>query len=62
MKTLPKKLFVTLENPGTQDEYLSAQVDKKGMVEMGQIKEIGEYVLKRRVEVEGVIQELREIG
>jgi hypothetical protein len=62
MKKLPKTLFVTLESPGTDDEYLNAQAEKGDLVEMHQTKEIGEYVLKRRVEVKGVAEELREVG
>jgi hypothetical protein len=62
MKKLPKTIFVTLEDAGTDDEYLNAQTDKSSLVEMHQTKQIGEYVLKRRVEVKGVAQELREVG
>ncbi len=54
MKTLPKTLFVSLEQPDTDDEYLDAKADQSDLVEMGQTKEIGEYVLKRRVKVKGV--------
>lgn len=62
MKTLPKTIFVTLEEAGTEDEYLNVETDKNDLVEMNQTKEIGEYVLSRRVEVKGVAEEVCEIG
>lgn len=58
MNTLPKTLFVVLEGPGTDDAYLNAQADKNDLVEMGQTKDIGEYVLRRRVKIIGVAEEL----
>lgn len=59
---LPQTVFITLEEAGTDDEYFNCQADKNVLVEMNETKEIGEYVLKRRVEIKGIAEELREIG
>lgn len=63
MEKLPKTVFISLENPGTEDEYLSTNENKNELtIEIGETKLVGEYVLKRQVEVKGTIEELREIG
>lgn len=62
MKKLPPKIYVSLENPGRDDEYLNAQADPNKLVEMGETNTVGEYVLKQRTEVRGEAVTLREIG
>lgn len=58
MKKLPTILFVTIEEPGTDDAYLNAQADKNDLVEMHQTKTVGEYTLQRKVKIKGVAEEV----
>lgn len=62
MTKLPKTLFVTLEDAGTDDAYLNAQSDRNDLLGMNERKEVGEYTLKRRVEMRGVAEEICEVG
>jgi hypothetical protein len=52
MKKLPKELFVSVENEGTDDEYLIANKDAAKLVEFGETKRVGLYVLKEMLIVE----------
>jgi hypothetical protein len=62
IKKLPKTLFVTIENSDKENQYFNAATDRDSLVEMNIVTEIGEYELKRRVEVKGSVEELRQIG
>jgi hypothetical protein len=60
MKQLPTKVFLTIEEPGTEIEFLHA-VPKIGdiAVEIGERKIVGEYSLTRVREFQGVLEEVK---
>jgi hypothetical protein len=60
---LPKKLFITRENPGTDDEYLGVNQElSEIIVETGKRQLVGEYELKRQVEVITETTIVTEVG
>lgn len=62
MKTLPKTIYVSLENPGTDDEYLNTQKKQEDHAEAGKVSRVGEYRLVKQVELTSQCTILREVG
>lgn len=52
-KTLPQRILVTIENPGTEDEYYEVTAKGKPSVDVGEKKNGAWYVLEIPVVVEG---------
>ena len=46
MKNLPKKLFVAIQEGGTEDEFLQCDTDVGMLVGNGEKKKVGIYELK----------------
>jgi hypothetical protein len=60
---LPKTLFVSRENPGTDDEFFSVnEVLEDIVVETGKRQLVGEYVLQRKVELVTETRIVAEVG
>jgi hypothetical protein len=54
----PKKMFVTVENPGTDDEYFSTQIKlDKIHIEPGEEKSVWVYELVEKKKVKCIVQE-----
>lgn len=51
---LPKEIVVTLDNEGTDDEFLNTHLNAHEAAEHGVKKRGGVYVLKETITVEGI--------
>lgn len=54
-KTFPNEIFVTLEQSGTQDEYLQVNKTADETAEVGTKKRVGRYMLHEVVTVEAKV-------
>lgn len=52
-KELPPRLYISIENPNTEDEYFAVDVET-AQAEMGAKREVGVYELKETLITEGV--------
>jgi len=50
--SFPKELFVTKEDEGTEDEFLSAHTDASDAAVIGETRVVGHYILKSALVVE----------
>lgn len=56
MKDLPKKVFISIQNAGTKNEFLETTVKMDGQdVKLGEEREIGEYELVTTRSVKGAL-------
>lgn len=62
MKTLPKTIYVSLENPGTDDEFFAVHKNQEDHAEPGKVTRVGEYKLVKQVELTSQCSVLREVG
>ena len=54
----PKRIFVKIENAGSNDAYLHAEPDVEALAEKGQVPAVAEYKLTRRFKVRTRIEEV----
>jgi hypothetical protein len=52
---LPKEVFIKIEKPDNDDEYLGAYESLRGIVEIEEKARIGVYKLVRTLTAEGVV-------
>lgn len=51
---LPNRIIVSIENPGTRDEFLNVSKDEHAAAEQGVKKVSGVYILKEVIVIEGI--------
>lgn len=52
MQEYPTDIYISRENPDTEDEYFSVQESAEEGAEIGTKKSVGHYVLKKTLTVE----------
>ena len=51
MKKLPKKLFASIRNKGTEDEFLLASTDISDIPDQNERCAVGVYVLEKEIQI-----------
>jgi len=57
MKKLPSQIYVSLEKPGSEDEYLHAAMYSSELAEQAEWKMVGRYVLAETLQISLVVDE-----